>query len=96
MALDDALVKELLKKLDQDRETYLTTLTRTHELLAKAVSAKSTTSPAGALMPVPETAELWTTPEPTKRPGVPESLGQSSTFSAEDEDDTDDNESLFV
>jgi hypothetical protein len=94
MALDDAVVRQLLKKLEADREAYLATLARTHELLAKALSTKSE-SKAGGLEVVPETDLLETLHQPVKKSGVPESLGQSSTFSAED-DETDDDESLFV
>jgi hypothetical protein len=99
MALDDAVVREILKKLEADREAYLTTLAKTHELLARALTAKTVpTSPTTVrgLEIVPETAQLERAHEPTRRAGIPESLGQSSTFSVEDDEATDDDESLFV
>jgi hypothetical protein len=59
MALNNAIVKELLKKLKTDRKAYLATLTRTHELLAKALLTKSESKTRG-LEVVPETDLLGT------------------------------------
>lgn len=45
MALDAATAQELVRKLDEDRATYLNTITRTHDLLTKALDAYTTGKP---------------------------------------------------
>lgn len=69
MALDTAAVRDLLQKLDTDREAYLTTLTRAHETLAQALlsSAKEPTS-----SPIPVPAPAATPSTPTLSPSIPQ------------------------
>ena len=54
MTLENAALQELLSKLDADREAYLTTLTRAHETLGRALAQSQTLSaaaPVGDLGP---------------------------------------------
>ncbi|KAL8990282.1 MAG: hypothetical protein Q9169_008162 [Polycauliona sp. 2 TL-2023] len=90
MALDTATAKEMIQKLAEDRATYLDTLTRAHDVLAKALEASATGKPPPQL-----------TSDAVRRNTVTslfdvDSLKKSSTFSPEGDSDTDDNESLFV
>ncbi|KAL8849157.1 MAG: hypothetical protein Q9221_005834 [Calogaya cf. arnoldii] len=90
MALDAATAKEMIQKLADDRATYLETLSRAHDVLAKALEASATGKSPPQL-----------TSDAVRRNTVSslfdvDSLKKSSTFSPEDNSDTDDNESLFV
>ncbi|KAL8743959.1 MAG: hypothetical protein Q9190_003742 [Brigantiaea leucoxantha] len=89
MALDAATAKEMIQKLAEDRATYLDTLSRAHDLLAKTLEASASGKPPPKL----------TTPELVRRGTEAtveyESINKSSTFSPEDSE-TDDNESMFV
>ncbi|KAI4257307.1 MAG: hypothetical protein L6R42_005756 [Xanthoria sp. 1 TBL-2021] len=89
MALDAATAREMIQKLAEDRATYLDTLSRAHDVLAKALTASATgksppqlTSDAVRRNTLTSVLEI-------------ESLKKSSTFSPDDSD-TDDNESLFA
>ncbi|KAI4239959.1 MAG: hypothetical protein L6R40_005390 [Gallowayella cf. fulva] len=89
MSLDAATAKEMIEKLAQDRATYLDTLTRAHDVLAKALEASATGKPA------PKLTQDAVRQNATASILDVESLKKSSTFSPEDSD-TDDNESMFV
>lgn len=88
MALDAAIAQEMIKKLAEDRATYLDTLSRAHDVLAKALEAAATGKDPPKL-----------TSEAVRRNTANtidvESIQKSSTFSPDDSD-TDDNESMFV
>lgn len=88
MALDAETAQEMIKKLAEDRATYLDTLTRAHDVLAKALEAAATGKDPPKL-----------TSEAVRRNTANtidvESIQKSSTFSPGDSD-TDDNESMFV
>lgn len=88
MALDAATAQEMIQKLADDRANYLDTLTRAHEILAQALTAAA----AGSVKPPPRL-----TAEAVRRNTLDvDSIQKGSTFSAEDDSDTDDDESLFV
>lgn len=91
MALDAATAKEMIQQLAQDRASYLETLARAHDVLAKALEASATGKPPPKL-----TSEAVSTVRRNTNHTIDlESLKKSSTFSPEDSD-TDDNESMFV
>ncbi|KAI4120362.1 MAG: hypothetical protein LQ338_007071 [Usnochroma carphineum] len=96
MALDAATAKEMIEKLAEDRAKYLDTLSRAHDVLAKALEASATGKPPPKL--TSEAVQRNST-EVIRRNTANtidvESLKKSSTFSPEDSD-TDDNESMFV
>lgn len=60
MALDPAAIQELIKKLDQDRAQYFTTLAQFHDSLTKALSAYNQ---APIVSPVPESLPSLRTEE---------------------------------
>ncbi|KAL9026157.1 MAG: hypothetical protein Q9196_005132 [Gyalolechia fulgens] len=88
MALDAATAQEMIKKLAEDRTTYLDTLSRAHDVLAKALEAAATGKDSPKL-----------TSEAVRRNTANtidvESIQKGSTFSPDDSD-SDDNESMFV
>ncbi|KAL9609625.1 MAG: hypothetical protein Q9167_005626 [Letrouitia subvulpina] len=88
MALDAATAREMIQKLVEDRTTYIDTLARAHDVLAKALEASATGKEPPKLTPELVRRNTETISEY-------ESLKKSSTFSPEDSD-TDDNESMFV
>ena len=88
MALDAATAQEMIKKLAEDRATYLDTLTRAHDVLAKALEASATGKEPPKLTSDAVRRNTANTIDV-------ESIQKSSTFSPEDSD-TDDNESMFV
>ncbi|KAI4242519.1 MAG: hypothetical protein LQ352_007220 [Teloschistes flavicans] len=92
MALDAATAKEMIQKLAEDRATYLDTLSRAHDVLAKALEASAT-----GKSPPKLTSDTVRQNNNNRSNSIleVESLKKSSTFSPEDSD-TDDNESLFV
>ena len=98
MALDAATAQEILNKLAEDRTQYLETLNRAHNVLAQALSA------AGSDKPLPQfafhaarrnTADTFDT-KPTLDRLDTDSTQKNSSFSFEDESESDDDESLFV
>ena len=95
MALDTETAQELIRKLAEDRAAYLDTIDRTHDLLAQALTAVS-----GGKPPPKLTAETVRRTENVRRDtngtGDIESVLKDSTFSGEDETDSEDDESLFV
>lgn len=87
MALDSATIKELLQKLDIDREAYLTSLTKAHEILARLLpvtNTSRTTFPSGPCS-ITESSLLEA-----------ENPQKGSIFTGEESSDTEDDESLFV
>lgn len=95
MALDAATAQEMINKLAEDRAQYLDTLNRAHNVLAQALSAATSDKPAPQLThqhlrrPTVDTFESKTTLDM-------ESMKKGSSFSFEDESDSNDDESLFV
>ncbi|CAL8584361.1 hypothetical protein XPA_009963 [Xanthoria parietina] len=89
MALDAATAREMIQKLAEDRATYLDTLSRAHDVLAKAIEASAT-----GKSPPQLTSDAIRRNTVTSVLDI-ESLKKSSTFSPDDSD-TDDNESLFA
>ena len=95
MALDTATAQEMIKKLAEDRATYLDTISRTHDLLAKALETHATgpvqipltterlRRNTGATLTTTTTDDIVTVPK-------------DASFSLEEDSDTDDDESLFV
>ncbi|KAG7008900.1 hypothetical protein G7Y79_00004g014840 [Physcia stellaris] len=89
MALDAATAQEMLRRLAEDRATYLSTLTRAEDLLSQALAAS---------------AGIRTTPQLTsdtirRNTGTTfdvESVQNGSTTQVDSDSDTDDDESLFV
>ncbi|KAL8725277.1 MAG: hypothetical protein Q9181_006477 [Wetmoreana brouardii] len=93
MALDADTAKEMIQKLAEDRATYLETLSRAHDVLAKALEASVTGKPAPKL--TSDAVRQNASSSNSSNVVDIESLRKSSTFSPEDSD-TDDNESMFV
>ncbi|KAL8803639.1 MAG: hypothetical protein Q9182_003054 [Xanthomendoza sp. 2 TL-2023] len=89
MALDAATAREMINKLAEDRATYIDTLSRAHDVLARALEVSAT-----GKSPPKLTSDAVRRNTTTAIVDV-ESLKKSSTFSPEDSD-TDDNESMFV
>jgi CorA-like Mg2+ transporter protein len=101
MALDRAAVKEILQKLDDDREAYLTSLTKAHESLARALTGSSIprpNSPPPAAPRSPSESNSQSLPRSTGLTSLfdPENPQKSSIFTGEESSDSDDDESLFV
>ncbi|KAL8933134.1 MAG: hypothetical protein Q9216_006511 [Gyalolechia sp. 2 TL-2023] len=88
MALDAATAQEMIKKLAEDRATYIDTLSRAHDVLGKALEAAATGKDPPKLTSDAVRRNTVTTIDV-------ESIQKSSTFSP-DGSDTDDNESMFV
>jgi CorA-like Mg2+ transporter protein len=102
MALDNAVVKELLHKLDADREAYLTSLTKAHQTLAQALTASNNSRP-GSPPAVPRSpSSLTRSPRLQARNAGLVSLfdadnpKKGSIFTGEESTDSEDDESLFV
>lgn len=109
MALDSVAVKELLQKLDADREAYLTTLTRAHETLAQALVKSSQdpitlSAPTSAASPSTPTLSSTTFPSWKRAPSShldiesfkKGSLVSGSFISGDTSSESDDDESFFV
>lgn len=58
MVLDDTAVKDLIRKLDADREAYLSTLNKAHQLLAQALTTIETATPPALASPISPTNAL--------------------------------------
>ncbi|KAI9725128.1 MAG: hypothetical protein M1828_003470 [Chrysothrix sp. TS-e1954] len=99
MALDAATAQELINKLQADRDVYLASVTRTHELLTQAIAASSNGFSASPQRVTPEALRRATTTtmevESVNDSGTSGKKTQGSG-SYMDESDSDDNESLFV
>ena len=110
-ALEPAAIQELIKKLDQDRNIYLNTLSQFHEQLTQALSAQNPapilSSPGATSQnsPVVQSPRLRShLPSITNGSIAPSSFLELSTtnkpvslaFSAESTSDSDNGESLFV
>ena len=89
MALDAATAQEMLRKLAEDRATYLSTLTRTEELLTQALTATAGLKSSPRL-----TSEAIR--HNTGHTVEVESVQNGSTTQVDSDSDTDDDESLFV
>lgn len=95
MALDADTAQEMIRKLADDRANYLDTLTRAHEVLAQALTAAAAGNTESNINPLPRlTADAVRRNTATTLDVV--SVQKDSTFSAEDDSDTGDDESLFV
>lgn len=95
MALDAATAQEMIKKLAEDRATYLETISRTHDLLAKALEAQATQKVHLPLTTERLRRDTGTTPATTTTDDIV-TAPKDSNFSIEEDSDTDDDESLFV
>ena len=95
MALDAATAQEMIKKLAEDRATYLDTISRTHDLLAKALEAHATGTPSQPLTSERLRRNTGTTLATTTTDDIV-TAPKDSNFSIEEDSDTDDDESLFV
>ncbi len=97
MALDSAGVKELLQKLDTDREAYLSSLTKAHETLARALKVSNIRGP-NSPSAVPRSPTPRLQPRNTNLTTLfdVENLQKGSIFTGEDSSDREDDESLFV
>jgi CorA-like Mg2+ transporter protein len=102
MTLDSAAVKELLEKLDTDREAYLTSLTKAHETLARALVASNIPRPnsPSAISRTPADSTPRLQPRSTGLTSLLEfdnrlKPPKGSIFTGESTD-SDDDESLFV
>ena len=89
MALDAATAQEMLQKLAEDRATYLSTLTRTEDVLTQALTATAGLATSPRL-----TSE--TIRHNTGHTLEVESVPNGSTTQVDSDSDTDDDESLFV
>jgi CorA-like Mg2+ transporter protein len=100
MALDSAAVKELLQKLDNDREAYLSTLTKAHDTLARALTVSNIPRP-NSPPAVPYSPTESTPRSQSRNTGLTplfdvERTQKGSIFTGEESSDSDDDESLFV
>ena len=93
MALDAATAQEMLKQLADDRAKYFDTLSRAHDALAEALSAASLGKPPPRLT---TEAVRRNTGAYSATPEVESVSKDSGNFVDEEEEDTDDDESLFV
>lgn len=89
MALDASTAQQLIKKLDDDRNNYLDTLGRAHDLLASALGAA-----APGNIPIRLTAE--TIQRSNTVSTTIESVPIAENFALDDESETEDDKSLFV
>lgn len=95
MALDKAAVKELLQKLDYDREAYLASLNKAHETLARALTASHIPAPNSPIQTAAQISAHDTVPDPDSL-FDPENPHKSSIFTGDESPDSEDDESLFV
>ncbi|KAF7507974.1 hypothetical protein GJ744_009871 [Endocarpon pusillum] len=101
MALDNSsTMKELLQKLDSDREAYLTTLTQAHETLARALTASNVPRP-NSPPALPRSLSDSTSRLQIQDTGLTslfdvDNPQKGSIFTGEESSDSEDDESLFV
>lgn len=100
MALDNAVVKELLQKLDADREAYLASLNKTHETLARVLTGSNNPRPNSPPALPRSPTELSPQLQPPST-GVTslfdvDNRQKDSIFTGEESTDSEDDESLFV
>ena len=91
--LDATTVQDLIKKLEEDRKAHLESINKTHELLKQLLGASTAGSSS-----IPFTAERsrrYTGTTLATTLDV-ESLQKSSTLSANDESETDEDEALYA
>ena len=97
MALDAATAQELIKKLADDRNTYLDTISRTHDLLARALESNAVEKPDNPLTTERLRRNTGTTLATTIATADDiVTVSKDSNFSLDEDPDTDDDESLFV
>ncbi len=99
MALDAGTAQELIQKLAEDKEKYLETLNKAHEVLAQALVAAGTDKPLPQLTVSTIRRNTANSLDTAKTLDTRFTLDVDSiqkTHSFEDESDTDDDESLFV
>ena len=92
-ALDATTVQDLIKRLEEDRKAHLESVNKTHELLKQLISASAAGSSS-----VPFTSERSRRYTGTTLATTLdfESVQKSSTLSANDESETDEDEALYV
>ena len=95
MTLDASTVQELIKKLAEDRATYLDTITHTHDLLAKAIESQAHEKPQVPLTTERLRRNTGTTLATTNTDDIV-TVPKDANFSVDEDSDTDDDESLFV
>ena len=96
MALDATTAQELIKKLAEDRATYLDTIGRTHDLLAKALEAQASGKTQAAPLTIERLRRNTGTTLATTVTDDIVTTSKDSNFSVDEDSDTDDDESLFV
>lgn len=107
MAADNPDVKELMSKLDADRESYLANLTKAHELLGQALSGADAgkvkspvPSPTPTAQPIPRIPLQNNTDWGLRSLFEAETLHKNTLFGGEDsldiENSDDDDEPFFV
>lgn len=95
IALYGATVQELIEKLAEDRVTYLETISRTHDFLAEVLEAQATQKAHPPLTTERLRRNTGTTLATTTT-GHLVRAPKDSSFSFEEDLDTNDDESLFV
>lgn len=91
--LDATTVQDLIKRLEEDRKAHLESINKTHELLKQLIGA-STAGPSSTPF-TSERSRRYTGTTLATTLDV-ESVQKSSTLSANDESDTDEDEALYV
>ena len=91
--LDATTVQDLIKRLEEDRKAHLESINKTHELLKQLIGTSTAGSPSTPI--TSERSRRYTGTTLAATLDV-ESVQKSSTLSANDESDTDEDEALFV
>ena len=91
--LDATTVQDLIKRLEEDRKAHLESINKTHELLKQLIGTSTAGSPSTPF--TSERSRRYTGTTFATTLDV-ESVQKSSTLSANDESDTDEDEALFV
>ena len=91
--LDATTVQDLVKRLEEDRKAHLESINKTHELLKQLIGTSTAGSPSTPI--TSERSRRYTGTTLATKLDV-ESVQKSSTLSANDESDTDEDEALFV
>ena len=91
--LDATTVQDLIKRLEEDRKAHLESINKTHELLKQLIGASTAGSSSTPF--TSERSRRYTGTTLATTLDV-ESVQKSSTLSANDDSDTDEDEALFV
>lgn len=91
--LDATTVQDLIKRLEEDRKAHLESINKTHELLKQLIGASTAGSSSTPF--TSERSRRYTGTTLATTLDV-ESVQKSSTLSANDDSDTDDDEALYV